>query len=230
MEQLVRLGPPPPYEGPGAHATRTPEQEEARFPGKTPAALPETKNPALVGGLVAQYFDNYILRAGDKVIADGTRVGMASAAKQLQVQGAVYSAYLDEKVCPVCEALDETQVAVPSAAYSQIQPPQHGKCRCLWVYVEKGEEGFEPDEDPLAGLRDLEDPGKALNHNLNPDLQAAFAESIEKARAEIFARKMERLAVVLERKAGELAHEMNMTEKERAYQKRMAEKRQAVQR
>ena len=215
MDQLIHLGPPPSYEGPSTYTKQPPERKEARLPGQTPA-LPETKNPPLVGSLVAKYFDNYIVRAGDTVIADGTRVGMAAAAKQFQAQGAVYSAYLDEKVCPVCEALDESQVAVPSNDYSAMGPPQHSNCRCLWIYVEKGEDGFEPDEDPLSRLRDLDDPGRALNYNLNPDLQAAFAADIEKTRNEIFARKMDRLVVVLERKAAELAREQNMTDEERA--------------
>ena len=225
MEPLVALGPPPSYEGPSTYAQRAlPEQEEARLPGPTPAVQPETVNPSLVGGMVAEWFDNYILRAADTVIVDGTRVGMASAAQQFQVQGAVYSAYLDEKCCPECEALDETQVAVPSDEYAALTPPHHGHCRCLWIYVEEGEEDFVPDEDALGGLRDIEGgPGMALRFDLNPDLQEAFAADIEKARNEIFARKMERLAVVLDRKAAEMAAEANMTPEEREARDRRRE-------
>ncbi len=62
----------------------------------------------------------------------------------IRLKGAQYSAILDRVTCDLCERLDGQQVAVTHPDFERFTAPLHHNCRCVWVYVEEGEEEWEP--------------------------------------------------------------------------------------
>jgi len=77
----------------------------------------------------------------------GLQHGRESAARKLEVQGALYTAFEDEGICPLCSSLDGLQCRVPSEEYDRYSPPLHCFCNCMRVYINKEEEGWRPDDD-----------------------------------------------------------------------------------
>jgi len=173
-----------------------PEEARARTEPDAPYVHPD-----LVGDISAKYFDNYLITAGDDVVIDGMQHGRGMAVTVFDVQGAVYSAYLDMDTCDLCASLDGIQVEVPSDAYYSLSPKQHRKCRCMWVLVLRSETDFEPDRDPFAALHAAAaNSDKTIGELLvgsahqNEALQQRFQVETQKAREEIAARKTERAA------------------------------------
>ena len=160
----------------------------------SPTVVPED----LASEISLQYFDNYILEIADRVLVDGTAVGRGSGASHFRIQGAVYSAYMDAAVCPLCAALDGMHVNVESDEFATLNPPQHRNCRCVWIYVEDGEAGWQADDDPWGRITDAAGGDVGLfvvrTAHENEALQDRFAEDVKRAREEILQRKINRAA------------------------------------
>lgn len=77
----------------------------------------------------------------------GLQRGKNEAAHQLEVQDALYTAFEDTGICPLCSSLDGLECRMPSEEFDRYAPPQHCFCNCLWVYVNQEEKGWKPDND-----------------------------------------------------------------------------------
>jgi len=53
----------------------------------------------------------------------------------INIAFAQWSAILDEKTCQYCKERDEMIVSVDNPDYVSCQPPAHGFCRCIWIYI-----------------------------------------------------------------------------------------------
>lgn len=84
------------------------------------------------------------------VIADAQNAGRETAFYEFsgEFQGAMYSALMDDSVCPFCASLDGMYVDLRTeegrALYEKYSPAQHENCRCTWVYIGADETGFKP--------------------------------------------------------------------------------------
>jgi len=67
--------------------------------------------------------------------------GRDLASEEAGVKLAQFSAILDDRVCPLCEALDGMIIELDNPDYDRFTPPIHYHCRCVWVYIR-------PDESP----------------------------------------------------------------------------------
>lgn len=67
----------------------------------------------------------------------------------VEIQAAEWSAILDDGTCPFCEEMDTRIISVNDPQYVECQPPAHGGCRCIFVYITTEEESVEPDWVPL---------------------------------------------------------------------------------
>lgn len=72
-------------------------------------------------------------------------MGREGAAREFNAQGAMYSAILDESVCPLCRSLDKLECRMFSDEYYTYSPQNHSRCRCIWIFVGVEEEGWRPD-------------------------------------------------------------------------------------
>ena len=59
------------------------------------------------------------------------------------VVGAIWDAAGDNRVCPLCEALDGRIFPVESGEFTRLEPPIHVSCRCLLRYVTGRQRGIE---------------------------------------------------------------------------------------
>lgn len=71
-----------------------------------------------------------------------------------------YSAILDDKVCPICEDLDQSVVGETDYMATKWIPPIHFNCRCIWVAIMNDE----TDKPSIEGLPDA--PGGATEPTL----------------------------------------------------------------
>lgn len=78
-------------------------------------------------------------------VAESINIGRSSAAKQIGIQGAQWSAVLDSKTCPLCSELDGQVIHVDDPDFDLFRPPAHNGCRCVWVYILDEEENVEFD-------------------------------------------------------------------------------------
>lgn len=71
-----------------------------------------------------------------------------------------YSAILDQKTCNTCLALDGKTIDKDDKAFKQLQPPQHFRCRCIWVEILEDE----TDKPPITGIPDFIDQDLGLSN------------------------------------------------------------------
>jgi len=80
---------------------------------------------------------------------------------------AEYSVILDGATCPLCKDLDGNVYEVGRDNYYRYMPPQHGRCRCIYVYV--GNDEANPpqitDREPSREL--VERHGQLTGQNLS---------------------------------------------------------------
>jgi len=57
----------------------------------------------------------------------------------VEIQRVQYSAIMDGKVCPLCEKMNGTIVAVDSPIRTKYNPPLHYMCRCVWMPITRDE-------------------------------------------------------------------------------------------
>lgn len=91
--------------------------------------------------LVSSEIANAVNRGRDNAIKsiDGVNIAFAQ-----------WSAILDDAVCDFCGERDGQIISVDSPEYDSCQPPAHGNCRCIYVYItseERTGEGKEIEED-----------------------------------------------------------------------------------
>ncbi|WP_436664224.1 phage portal protein family protein [Alicyclobacillus acidoterrestris] len=77
--------------------------------------------------------------AANITVAESINVGRASAAKQIGIQGAYWSALLDSHTCPLCEELDGKSISVDDPDFDLFRAPLHTGCRCIQVWIGDGE-------------------------------------------------------------------------------------------
>lgn len=70
------------------------------------------------------------------------------------VQLAQFSAILDDRVCPLCRAVDGLIIRVDHPDYRRFTPPLHGGCRCIWALIS-------PEEEPQPDVT-WQTPSEAL--------------------------------------------------------------------
>lgn len=68
-------------------------------------------------------------------VSDAINVGRGSSAEKAGIQGAQWSAVLDNKTCPLCEELDGKVISAHDPDFDAFQPPLHNGCRCIWVFI-----------------------------------------------------------------------------------------------
>ncbi len=106
-----------------------------------------------VRGALAESIERETRLGAEATVAPSINYGRDAAAREADLQGMQFSAILDDRTCPLCEQLDGMQIAEGDPAYEQYMPPLHDRCRCIWVYIGKEEEGFEVTwEDPSEEL------------------------------------------------------------------------------
>jgi hypothetical protein len=134
------------------------------------AALSST-SAAQVGARVDRIFDTFTtaeLPKGSELVATlGTQAGReeVAAAEWANVLRVEWSALLDDRTCPVCQALDGRVWETSDPILRTLRPPLHFYCRCLLVLVYQGAK-FVPELNPLPGGWEL------------PEMNRAFAEGI----------------------------------------------------
>ena len=101
----------------------------------------------MLEGTITALSDRAIQSAAGMTVSEALNLGRESVAKRNEnlVEEAVYSAILDENVCPVCSGLNGTSYQVGTQAYEDAKPPRsvggvveecHGRnrCRCTYIY------------------------------------------------------------------------------------------------
>jgi|GEM_PF-1813951 len=101
----------------------------------------------LVGRATVSVENSFLKNAEMLMGTKGLQMGRHLAAMAAKVQGALYSAAMDENTRPLCQALDDLQCDYPSPEFFKYSPPQHCFCNCIWIYIDKEEEGYEADKD-----------------------------------------------------------------------------------
>lgn len=85
------------------------------------------------------YIDGPDLKAAATItVSDSINIGRGSQAKQIGVMGAVWSAIMDAKTCPLCAELDEQVISTDNPDFDIFRPPAHSGCRCILIYIEEG--------------------------------------------------------------------------------------------
>lgn len=77
-----------------------------------------------------------------------------------KIYGYQYSAILDKKTCNTCLALDGKTIEKSDKAYKQLQPPQHFRCRCIWVEILEDE----TDKPSITGIPEFIDQDLGLSN------------------------------------------------------------------
>lgn len=83
--------------------------------------------------------------SGMITVAESLNIGRGSAAKEIGIQGAQWSAVLDSKTCPLCEEMDGQVISVDNPDFDIFRPPVHAGCRCIMVYIGEGQSNVEFD-------------------------------------------------------------------------------------
>lgn len=114
---------------------------------------------AAVGDIIVSYFTDTISLTGSTVVSMGVNKGRKDLfdANADEIYGYQYSALLDNRTCPTCEALDGKVLTEAEYKNTEYDPPIHYYCRCIWVAIMKDEmdppayTGF-PDNEDVAGM------------------------------------------------------------------------------
>jgi hypothetical protein len=80
---------------------------------------------------------------------------------------AEYSVILDGATCPLCKDLDGNVYAVGSDAYYRYMPPQHGRCRCIYVYIGNDEANPPPITSKEPSKELVQKHGQLTGQNLS---------------------------------------------------------------
>ncbi len=78
-------------------------------------------------------------------VGEALNIGRGATAREVGVQGAQWSAVLDDHTCPLCAELDGQTISVDNPDFDVFRPPLHFGCRCFLIYVGTGQTNFEPD-------------------------------------------------------------------------------------
>ncbi len=94
----------------------------------------------------AQYTGNEDLKVSGMIsVAEALNIGRGATALEKGVQGAQWSAVLDDHTCPLCADLDGHVISVDNPDFDLFRPPLHIGCRCFLVYIGAGQSRVEFD-------------------------------------------------------------------------------------
>ncbi|KPV42013.1 phage portal protein family protein [Alicyclobacillus ferrooxydans] len=83
-----------------------------------------------------QYIEGNDLKLSANVsVGEALNIGRGSEARDKGVQGAQWSALLDNKTCPLCASLDGKTISVDNPDFDVFRPPLHFNCRCFLIYI-----------------------------------------------------------------------------------------------
>lgn len=110
---------------------------EVRKTGTADMSVPTVLNAASQS--FDDFFKNQMMLGGTAAVAIAINRGRGDVFDGIHDQIAVYqySAILDGKTCPICEALDGSTLDYAGYRASKWQPPIHFHCRCIWVAILK---------------------------------------------------------------------------------------------
>lgn len=85
-----------------------------------------------------EFAEHYAGLVSHGVVATGVNAARNFFTRK-NIQAARYSAILDSRVCDYCRFLDGKTLDLDHPAYrsGKYDPPQHSRCRCVWVYIGK---------------------------------------------------------------------------------------------
>ena len=139
----------------------------------------------------AFYNDNIGLTASI-AIAMGVNLGRKDAfdAFSSDIYGYQYSALLDNRTCPTCEALDGKVLTLDEYERTSYDPPIHMGCRCIWVAIMKDE--LDPPEFTGFDItNDLLEP--SLSKDLEDEIIKLSEKAAKKAAKEAIGDEVDRL-------------------------------------
>lgn len=84
-------------------------------------------------------------------VGDAINTGRSTAAKADGIQGAQWSAVLDDHTCPLCQDLDKKVISVDDPDFDIFRPPVHNHCRCLLIFIGPDETNVQFDWTTPAG-------------------------------------------------------------------------------
>lgn len=126
----------------------------------------------LVGitGIFSEYYTAVVGLTASAVVAMGVNRGRKDVFNEYasDIYEYQYSAILDEKTCPTCDALDGKVVDEAEYKRTSFDPPIHHHCRCIWVAILVDE----LDPPPLTGLPEA--PGGVTEPSLSRTLENAL--------------------------------------------------------
>jgi SPP1 gp7 family putative phage head morphogenesis protein len=83
-----------------------------------------------------QYIEGNDLKLSANVsVGEALNIGRGSEARDKGVQGAQWSALLDDKTCPLCASLDGKTISIDNPDFDVFRPPLHFHCRCFLIYI-----------------------------------------------------------------------------------------------
>ncbi|WDL96396.1 phage portal protein family protein [Alicyclobacillus sp. ALC3] len=90
------------------------------------------------------YIDgNDLVLSANVSISQAMNVGRGSEAHKVGVQGAQWSAVMDQKTCELCGSLDGLVISADNPDFDIFRPPLHYNCRCILVYIGSNNTGEE---------------------------------------------------------------------------------------
>lgn len=116
--------------------------------------------------ILVQYLRSIFSYSSSYFVSESVNMGRLNAVEYIdgiKIAAAQWSAIMDEKTCEYCASLDEETIFVDNPLYGLQQPPAHGRCRCVYIYITAEELGVEetwepPSVDEIAryGLYNIE--------------------------------------------------------------------------
>lgn len=127
---------------------------------------------SLIGNIFSTFYENDITLTATTIAATGVNKGRKDVFEvyREQIYAYQYSAILDGKTCPTCEALDGKVVSQQEYDRTTYDPPIHFYCRCLWVEILADE----IDPPPITGFPD--DTSALLEPSLSNELKQQIEE------------------------------------------------------
>ena len=127
---------------------------------------------AAINDIIVSYYTDTISLTGLTTVSIGVNKGRKDVfdANSKDIYAYQYSALLDNRTCPTCEALDGKVLDEKAYKKTEYDPPIHHNCRCIWVAIMADE--LEP--PPITGFP--EDGANA--EMLMPSLSATQQEQI----------------------------------------------------
>lgn len=98
------------------------------------------------GSVMVQYLRSIFSYASSYFVSEAVNFGRLNAVEYIdgiQIAAAQWSAILDERTCDYCSNYDERIIFVDNPLYAVQQPPAHGNCRCIYIYITAEEVGVE---------------------------------------------------------------------------------------